>query len=283
MENVVLGLLIIQSLTLYELNRAFKQGISMFYSASYGSLQVAVKNLVAKGLIVFEEKVEHGRNKKVYSITAPGRKAFFQWMFAEIPANKLEVTALSRVYFLGLIPDLAGRRQVVLEILRVIELVQAGLGELNAEISRIAVPDEYRAILHYQFKTLDYGLGAHVFARQWFADLLVELESGSDPPCVCLDSPLAPRTVSAWLGMDESYRETTILACPACGRSWLRLHQEDEAFTASGRWYLGEIGPEQIPGLTAQNARAIIEGLSWYFYGGSYFDGKIGKASGTIW
>ena len=41
MENVILGLLIIQSLTLYELNRAFKQGISMFYSASYGSLQVA--------------------------------------------------------------------------------------------------------------------------------------------------------------------------------------------------------------------------------------------------
>ncbi len=48
MENVVLGLLIIQSLTLYDLNRAFKQGISLFYSASFGSLQIAVKNCLTR-------------------------------------------------------------------------------------------------------------------------------------------------------------------------------------------------------------------------------------------
>lgn len=181
MENVVLGLLIIQNLTLYELNRAFKQGISLFYSASYGALQAAAKNLLAGGLIVYQEKVEGGRNKKVYSITSPGREAFFKWMFAEIPVSKLEVTALSRVYFLGLIPELEGRRQVVREILRTIDLVQAGLGQLNAEISRIEVPDEYQGILHYQLKTLDYGLGAHVFARRWFEDLLAELEAGITP------------------------------------------------------------------------------------------------------
>jgi len=49
MENVILGLLMIQSLTLYELNQSFKQGISMFYSASFGSLQAAVKSLLSKG------------------------------------------------------------------------------------------------------------------------------------------------------------------------------------------------------------------------------------------
>src|SRR5512139_1502134 len=102
MEHVVLGLLMIQSLTIYGLNRAFKQGISLFYSASYGSLQTAVKNLLGKGWIVFEERVDHGRNKKVYSITEQGRRAFYEWMLEEIPANKLEVTALSKVFFLGL-------------------------------------------------------------------------------------------------------------------------------------------------------------------------------------
>jgi hypothetical protein len=56
-------------------------------------------------------------------------------VIAEIPACKLEVTALSRVYFLGLIPVLEGRRQVVLEILQAIELVQASLGELEAGIT----------------------------------------------------------------------------------------------------------------------------------------------------
>ena len=177
MENVVLGLLIIQSLTLYELNRAFKQGISMFYSASYGSLQIAIKNLLSKGMIVFEEKVENGRNKKIYSITEDGREAFFRWMFAEIPPNKLEVTALSKVYFLGLLQDFEQRRQVVLEILSKIELVQGELNDINEEISRYDIPVSYQGILKYQLKTLDYGQKAHFFAKEWFQALLDDLES----------------------------------------------------------------------------------------------------------
>ena len=179
MENVVLGLLIIQSLTLYDLNQAFKQGISMFYSASYGSLQIAVKNLINKGMIVFEEKVDKGRNKKVYSITENGRKAFYQWMLDEIPINKLEVTALSKVFFLGLIPNVEQKKQIVLEILSKIQLVQDELGKMDDEISRIEIPASYRGILKYQQKTLDYGLVAHSSAREWFLALLNELESPS--------------------------------------------------------------------------------------------------------
>jgi len=175
MENVILGLLIIRSLTLYELNQAFKQGISMFYSASYGSLQIAVKNLLAKGLVVFEEKVDKGRNKKVYSITEQGREAFYQWMMDEIPANRLEVAALSKVYFLGLMPGPEQRRQIILEILKKVEFVYAGLTAMNEEISRYEVPAPYREILKYQLMTLDYGLKAHVFAREWFQALLENL------------------------------------------------------------------------------------------------------------
>lgn len=181
MENVVLGLLIIQSLTLYEMNRAFKQGISMFYSASYGSLQVAIKNLLGKQLIVFDEKVEKGRNKKVYRITEQGKEAFYQWMLVEIPVNKLEVTALSKVYFLGLIQNAEHKKQIVLEILSKIHLVQGELTKMNEAISRLDIPDSHRDILTFQLKTLDYGIGAHSFAGEWFLDLLKNLEDSSDP------------------------------------------------------------------------------------------------------
>jgi DNA-binding PadR family transcriptional regulator len=177
MENVVLGLLIIHSLTLYDLNRAFKQGISMFYSASYGSLQIAVKNLVTKGLIVFEEQVDKGRNKKVYRITDQGRIAFFRWMLDEIPINKLEVSALAKVYFLGLIQDFEQRKQIVGEILKKIELAQNELSELNARITGINVPESYTEILRFQLATLDYGLKSHAFGREWFLVLLNDLES----------------------------------------------------------------------------------------------------------
>jgi PadR family transcriptional regulator, regulatory protein AphA len=175
MEHVVLGLLMMQSLTLYGLNRAFKQGISMFYSASYGSLQVAVKNLLGKGWIVFQEQVEQGRNKKIYSITEQGKRAFHEWMLAEIPVNKLEVTALSKVFFLGLVESGEQRRQIILEILNKVELVQKELSEMQQAISQYEIPDPYRGIFKYQVKTLDYGLRAHAFAREWFLELLGEI------------------------------------------------------------------------------------------------------------
>jgi DNA-binding PadR family transcriptional regulator len=177
MEHVVLGLLMMQSLTLYGLNQAFKQGVSLFYSASYGSLQAAVKNLLGKGWIVFEEQVEQGRNKKVYSITEPGRQAFYEWMREEIPANKLEVTALSKVFFLGLMGSGEQKRQIVREILNKVEIVQNELSEMHREIGQYEIPDPYREIFKYQMKTLDYGLQAHAFGREWFQALLEEIEN----------------------------------------------------------------------------------------------------------
>lgn len=175
MENVVLGLLILQSLSIYGLYQAFKQGISMFYSASYGSLQIAVKNLLSKGMIIVEEQVDQGRNKKIYSITDKGRQAFFAWMGAEIPVNKLEVTALSKVYFLGLVESKEQQKQIILQILDKVEQVQRELGTMNEGLSTIQVPAGYASIFKYNLKTLDYGIQAHVFARQWFLALLEEL------------------------------------------------------------------------------------------------------------
>jgi len=101
--------------------------------------------------------------------------------------------------------------------------------------------------------------------------------------CGCFTAPHAHRATVKELGMDEQYREVSILICTYCGQRWLRVHDEVEGFTASGRWCLGAITAEQASLLTAQNAKATLEGLPWYFYGGSYFDGRVGRASGTIW
>jgi len=82
--------------------------------------------------------------------------------------------------------------------------------------------------------------------------------------------------------MDDHYAEVSLLVCPICTRRWLRYFYENEAFTGSGRWYLGEITARQAKHLKAENARETLEGLSWYFSGGSYFNGRIRKSSGRI-
>ena len=113
MGNVILGLLLLGPQTLYSLNKQFEQGISLFYRASYGSLQSALKSLLAKGHVTFVEGIEGGRNKKIYSITDAGRAAFFDWMGAPVASGDLEVLALSKLFFLGLLDDRAERARVL--------------------------------------------------------------------------------------------------------------------------------------------------------------------------
>lgn len=102
-------------------------------------------------------------------------------------------------------------------------------------------------------------------------------------PCRCTEAPHDRLQPHRELGMDQRYGQVSLLTCPECGQLWLRYHYEQEAFTASGRWYLGAIPAQQASGMTAEQAKAILEGLSWYFYGGSFYAGRIGKACGPIW
>ena len=105
---------------------------------------------------------------------------------------------------------------------------------------------------------------------------------GSDESCACFNVPYQNLSNYRELGMDESFAEVSVLVCRGCGQHWLRYFYEHEAFTSSGRWYLGALTAEQLPALTANNAKSLLEGLGWYYYGGSYYDGRSGKASGGI-
>ena len=105
---------------------------------------------------------------------------------------------------------------------------------------------------------------------------------GSGGSCDCFVAPQDHLIDFRELGMDSRLAEVSILVCRDCGRHWLRYFYEVEAFTASGRWYLGPITAEQSVALSAEDAKSILEGLSWYYYGGSYFYGRTGKTSGRI-
>ena len=100
--------------------------------------------------------------------------------------------------------------------------------------------------------------------------------------CGCFTAPLHFLVNDIELGMDNNFALVSLLTCPVCGQQWLRVFYEVEAFTASGRWYLGAITGEQAALLTAENAKAILDSLSWYLYGGSYYGGKSGRVSGRI-
>ncbi len=153
--------------SLYDFKLAFSRGLSLFYSSSLGSIQVAVKKLLALGLIEIHERSTQGRAKITYRITDAGQ-AFFEAQFiAPIPSGRLEETVLARYHFLGLIKR-QKRVEVLFFLTRAIETGLTELQTLKSSYDRQTIPEAWQEIAYYQLGTADYGITAHQTGLAWF-------------------------------------------------------------------------------------------------------------------
>lgn len=177
MEYVILGLLMLQPNSVYGIRKAFEQGISMFYSASLGSIQTAVKRLEDKGLVAGESTVENGRAKKILGVTVAGEAAFFQWLHAPLEQSNLEVGFLSRLYFVGLIPLKQDRLTRLRAMREDILLSRQQLLSAEKELDQLQLPDAYQEVFFFQRKVLQYGVDTHGYGIEWLERLIEALES----------------------------------------------------------------------------------------------------------
>ena len=66
--------------------------------------------------------------------------------------------------------------------------------------------------------------------------------------------------------------EVSVARCKACGQKWLKYLLEEPHYSKSGRWWRVPIQNELPPIGTAAEAKLFIEGQSWCFVGGSFFE-----------
>lgn len=122
MDIIILGLLMIQNCTIYEMKKVIETNFTNISSSSVGSMQAAVKKLLSKNMICFSEYVEDSVNKKVYEITEEGKKYFFS-SISEPMRYKEKNMELSKFFFMGFAPK--SKR---------LELVEAYIAELQEEL-----------------------------------------------------------------------------------------------------------------------------------------------------
>lgn len=162
-----MGLLILGEQTLYSLKKNFEAGISLFYSASVGSIKRALDALLSQGLVRITNEDGGPRGKKTYAITAAGRAEFQHWMRSPLTASDAETTALARTFFLGLVEPADQAAALAAIIARMEEDLQR-LSTFALHLDALEVPPEAQPIFVHQRATLDYGIGAHEFALAWF-------------------------------------------------------------------------------------------------------------------
>ena len=109
------------------------------------------------------------------------------------------------------------------------------------------------------------------------SDWFDEACAGRD--CECYQKPL--RVGGNALGMDLHYGESYLRPCPECGKLWLEYFYELEAYSKTGRWFVGAL-PRGVRDVAPEHAKQVLENLPWYFFGGSYFDGKVDIGSGAV-
>lgn len=121
-----------------------------------------------------------------------------------------------------------------------------------------------------------------VLADRYDAAVSAPADDSNGPFCTCPLQEPEKLGLEMELGMDENFAEISLHSCPLCGQKWLRYFYENEGFSGSGRWYLGAIAIGDVANLQVGLAKELLEGLDFYFVGGSYFGGQTSRSSGPI-
>ncbi len=174
MQFVILGLLLGGPLSLYDVQKRFAAGISLFYSASSGSIQRALQNLAAEGAVVVADADDSRRGRKVYRITEAGRQRWRAWMLAPVPSGTdAETTVLAKVYLLGRLDVAQDRADTIRGIRDHVDSSHRALEALASEVDAHGadLDDATRRIFVFQRATLDYGLRSHALMSEWLDDM----------------------------------------------------------------------------------------------------------------
>lgn len=126
-KTLCLGLLSFQPASGYDLKKEFESLFKHFFPAGYGSIYPALADLTALGYLDREEIPQAGKpDRKVYAITAAGRRAFARCLRDAEPQHKLRSEFLATVYFADM-----------MDAERLTELLNQRVAELHATVSHI--------------------------------------------------------------------------------------------------------------------------------------------------
>lgn len=156
-KSIILGFLMYGSMTGYELKKFFTLSFSFFSGLSYGSIYPALRSMEKEGLISMQREVQDGApNRKVYTVTAAGKRAFIESLQSPIAFERQRNAFLTRLFFFAhLSPE---------ERLKSATHYLDSLREVQAELESAGIEITTRAD---RFQNLCYQFG-----RRFFSDLV---------------------------------------------------------------------------------------------------------------
>jgi DNA-binding PadR family transcriptional regulator len=161
---VILGMIVEEPRSGYEIKALVDGSTRFFWAASYGQIYPELKRLSEAGLVVGVEAPTGGRRRTVYEITADGEEELKTWLRQPPRTFEMREEGLLKLFFADALP-----RQEAAEILR------------TMRAHRLAVRDQLRAMEPMAKEKGDpfplIVLQGGIEFTEWFADWCERMEA----------------------------------------------------------------------------------------------------------
>jgi len=174
----LLGLLMYQDSTGYELTKAFEESLNNFWHAQSSQIYRELDRMEKKELVVSRQIIQEKRpNKRVYAITDKGRSALQAWLDSgDLEFRNTHVPLLIRVFFGANSPEIT---LILLKTCREMCLKQIEMFQekATASIDHYAktMPNGSSHRLYWEM-TLDYGIASTRAVADWAQSCISKLE-----------------------------------------------------------------------------------------------------------
>lgn len=167
-DFIILGFLMRQSMSGYDIKQHMGYSTSHFIDASFGSIYPSLKRLEQKGLLNSKEEISNGKIKKIYSITEGGKEEFLKWLKEPIKASKSSMEiALAKIFFYDNLP----KEDAINLISRYIE----DITKLKHNLLDLK-PVVLNHADNFEISTLNFGLDFYDFTINWYKNYLIKLK-----------------------------------------------------------------------------------------------------------
>ena len=153
---VILGMLGWRPMTGYEIKSVVDRSTRFFWAASYGQIYPELRRLAERGLIEGEKTPRGGRRRKVYRLTADGRRELRVWLRRDPEVFELRDEGLLKLFFAA-----AGGRESATATLDAKRRRHERTVARLEEIATTKPPQGYAALV------LRYGIECNEWMAEW--------------------------------------------------------------------------------------------------------------------
>ena len=99
LDYILIGMVLNEELTGYDIKKDIEYGIGNFYKVSYGNLYPTLKKLTEKGTLTMRKDAQGGREKIYYHATEQGKDEFLKWLSAPLDNKSVLENLMVKVFF----------------------------------------------------------------------------------------------------------------------------------------------------------------------------------------